>query len=735
MAAHCSDNAKRRSGADERTIMMRKALLIAVEDEPDPHRSSCCCDGSSSYSAAAAEARGGRPSFGRGTRIRKRRAALLQHNRNSRHRRSYSAFRFLELSVWFTLALLLFVLACCDGDSCSHCGVSSALLATTDPCRPLFYYNQQTTLRQQAGCRSPGHQQPHSPCAPVHFNNPTTHQSSFLLVSRSRPRTTTTLSLMSCSSERSQKASSCSQRRGRMRMWDEASDSTRIRTVRGGALWPSSSSKKAGARTAVAAHSSRSSSMLEAAAVAEEEQQSFPLEQRRKRGMTLALTASYFTVMGAKCALPTVLSLLTAPVKNGGLTFPTGASPQQQIAQQLTIATLAVALGKMLLGPVIDHFGGIRSLKLALGSLAALLLTISATQSFVTFACCWTLVDFIFSSCWAASIHAVHQSFDRSEWANQIGNLAAAARAGNSLAFISFALVLQVFEDRGMKQYWRPVFFTAALAQVVSVVLLALFGKQKEPHATTTTDVVVESRRRGLMTRLFPSQSDQTLNSGGESMATTTSPSFGASLSTLRREAGTLDFWLHLISRTVLMLYASFLMFVPTLMTQVYKTSASAGAQVGSLYALGCLLSVTTISKLYAKMPRRTKLWTVSLLLLLGATGSSVAQLGHVAARWTVSPAVSAFLMFLWGFSFAIPFYIPPSLYALAKGGNESSATIADVFDVGGFALLASFNGYVASIAHSNPSAWIRTFQITTLCSIVSFMALSLAIWREKDEA
>jgi len=521
-----------------------------------------------------------------------------------------------------------------------------------------------------------------------------------------------------------------------MRMWDKASDSIRIRNVRGGALWPSSSSKKMRARTAAAARSSSSSSMLEAAAVAEEELSS-PLEQRRKRGMTLALTASYFTVMGAKCALPTVLSLLTAPVKDGGLTFPQGASPQQQIAQQLTIATLAVALGKMLLGPVIDHFGGIRSLKLALGSLAALLLTISATQSFVTFACCWTLVDFIFSSCWAASIHAVHQSFDRREWANQIGNLAAAARAGNSLAFISFAWVLQVFEDRGMKQYWRPVFFTAALAQVVSVLLLALFGKQKEPYATTaatTTDVVVDSRRRGLMARLFPSQSDRTLDSGGKSMATTTSPSFGASLSTLRREAGTLDFWLHLISRTVLMLYASFLMFVPTLMTQVYKTSAAAGAQVGSLYALGCLLSVTTISKLYAKMPRRTKLWTVSLLLLLGATGSSVAQLGHVAARWTVSPAVSAFLMFLWGFSFAVPFYTPPSLYALAKGGNEASATIADVFDVGGFALLASFNGYVASITHSNPSAWIRTFQITTLCSIVSFLVLSLAIWREKDE-
>ena len=438
--------------------------------------------------------------------------------------------------------------------------------------------------------------------------------------------------------------------------------------------------------------------------------------------MTLALTACYFTVMGAKCSLPTVLSLITSP--EVGLTFPKGGpSPQQQMAQQLTLATLAVALGKVVLGPFIDHFGGIFSLKLALSSLAALLLTISASQSFFTFACCWTLVDFIFSSCWAASINAVHQSYDDSKWASQIGNLAAAARAGNSLAFIAFAFVLQLFENRGMKQYWRPVFFVASLAQVVSVGLISLFGKKKDFYS-------IDNRHVGPMARLIPSWGDHASDKG----STTSLPSFGASLATLRREALTLDFWLHLISRTVLMIYASFLMFVPTLMTEVYKTSAARGAQVGSLYALGCLLSVTTISKLYAKMPRRSKLWTVGVLLLLGATGSSMAQLGHAAKRFSISPAVSAFLMFLWGFSFAIPFYIPPSLYALAKGGSESSATIADVFDIGGFALLAVFNGYVAGITHSDPSAWIPTFQITTGCSIVSFLALSLAILREEDQ-
>jgi hypothetical protein len=87
--------------------------------------------------------------------------------------------------------------------------------------------------------------------------------------------------------------------------------------------------------------------------------------------------------------------------------------------------------------------------------------------------------------------------------------------------------------------------------------------------------------------------------------------------------------------------------------------------------------------------------------------------------------------MFLWGFSFAVPFYIPPSMFALARGRKESSATISDVFDVVGFIMLALFNGYVASIQHNNITAWIRTFQILAGCAMTSLISLSLAIFFE----
>jgi hypothetical protein len=234
------------------------------------------------------------------------------------------------------------------------------------------------------------------------------------------------------------------------------------------------------------------------------------------------------------------------------------------------------------------------------------------------------------------------------------------------------------------------------------------------------------------------------------------------SIRILKYEIQTIDFWLHLISRSVLMVYASFLLFVPTLINTVYSSSAATAARCGSLYALGCLVAVTFGTPVYNRLTSasktkndsatesttmiqrsnksssaiRSKLIAITILLLFGATGTSLLHLGHMMNYWTMSIPACAISMFIWGLSFSIPFYIPPSLYALQRG--EASATIADVFDIGGFALLALFNGYVASITNKiQRSSWIGTFTITTICSLLSYITLSIALIREerKNEA
>ncbi|GAX24841.1 hypothetical protein FisN_6Hh390 [Fistulifera solaris] len=407
--------------------------------------------------------------------------------------------------------------------------------------------------------------------------------------------------------------------------------------------------------------------------------------------MSIALAVTYLTVMGAKCALPSVLSLLTAP--STGLTFPVGTMPSEAIAKQLTLSTMAIAVGKLVLGPVIDYYGGVFSLKVALLALAAAMGIISVSQSFQVFAVAWICVDFIFSSCWAACIHAIHQTFPSHQWATQIGYLAAAARTGNALAFTLFAWVLHLAQPL-TRQAWRPVFGVAGLLQFVPVCLLTYFGNVSQ---TKTMHAVQR-------------------------------PTLAESLKTVRQEATTIDFWLQLINRSALMVFASFLLFIPTLMTQVYGTTPAVASQVGALFALGCLLSVTSGSAVYPALSWTGKLKMTTALLGTGIL-SSIGQLGHVSGWWKLHTTISSTLLFLWGLAVAIPFYLPSSLYALAKG--RSSATIADMFDIGSFLLLAFFNGYVASLRHSDPAAWVGTFQLTTLCAITSLVSLSLSYWRE----
>jgi MFS family permease len=426
-------------------------------------------------------------------------------------------------------------------------------------------------------------------------------------------------------------------------------------------------------------------------------------ESRRLRLVSLALASSYFAVMGAKCALPSVLPLLLSPTI--GLSFPSWTtSPQALFAQLLTISTLSVAIGKLLLGPVIDHFGGTASMQAALIVLFLLLGTISVTTSFWIFTTCWILIDFCFSSCWPACINAIHQNFAPNSWGAQVGRLAAAARAGNSVAFAAFASILHYAQTSRVRQYWRPVFGAASLVQLIPLVLLHLTTKlpNRDAAAIPTKDL-------------------------GR-------PTFGQSVLTLRREFRRRNFWLHLASRSALMIVASFLLFVPTLVTSVFGLSAAAGARAGSLYALGCLLSVSALSNVYSSSGRRKRIMILAALLGLGATGSSLALLGHVSSWWAVSPSMALFLLFVWGFSFAIPFYVSPTLYALSRGGKLCSATITDSFDVIGFGLLALFNGYLAGLEHSIVSSWILTFALTTGCSVVSLVALIAATARETAE-
>lgn len=460
---------------------------------------------------------------------------------------------------------------------------------------------------------------------------------------------------------------------------------------------------------------------------------------KKKLIMGLALFSTYFAVMGAKCALPSTFNQLTS--NNSGLNY--AHDPKQSISTMLFFSTGAISLGKFLLGPIIDKVGGVTCLKLAITLLMGALGSIASTQSFWVFAVSWVFVDFIFSSCWGACLNAIHSTFQEEEWANRIGKndnfeikchstvrgvcekvwihsfflifsilpsglLAVAGRVGNVSSFFMFASVLQWAQQKHGASSWRLVFWISSAIQLIPLFMLQWFENASSAPNMHHAD---------------------TQNAESQTVARD-SPTIKDSLRILKNESQCLPFWMHLISRSCLMIIASFLLFVPSYMANAFGMTEAASARVGALYALGSLLSVSLGAKPFSASSKRSKI--LSTTVLLGTLlGCSLLNIAHINGAIMLSPLVGSISMFLWGITFSIPFYIPPSMYALKRGGRQSSATIADAFDFVGFMLLAWFNGFVAGRPQEILSSWLIPYQFLTGFSLTALIASIVAIVSE----
>ena len=369
----------------------------------------------------------------------------------------------------------------------------------------------------------------------------------------------------------------------------------------------------------------------------------------------------------------------------------------------------------MLLGPVIDALGGATSLQIALVTLCACLGGISHATSLTALALYFVVIDFAFSSCWAACVKTIRDALPEDRWSKEIGNLAMAARCGNTVAFAFFAWLLQRSGD------WRLIFQVSSAVQLIPLCLVT-YAKR----GTTAEKEICESSSEPVR-----------------------ASSLKQALNVLRREAATPEYWLHLGSRSILMILVSFLLFIPSYMTQCYDMTAASSAKVGSMFALGCFLSVSVLSeKSYpSKMhggqhaigKHRKSLSMLGLLTL--STLTLACQVLHLRDMLFLTPTIGSALIFIWGFSLAVPFYLPSSMFALRRGGKEASATISDSFDIVGFGLLAFFNGRVARVLSEAGSfesmsrrkhTWLSVFKLMTGMSITAAVTLFGAVWLEE---
>jgi len=352
--------------------------------------------------------------------------------------------------------------------------------------------------------------------------------------------------------------------------------------------------------------------------------------------LSASLFLTYLTVMAAKCALPSTLALLTAP-NSGLLHHSTMLSRQDVISRLLALSTVSIATGKLLLGPVIDSLGGISSLQIALTILFTCLGSIGTQTlcpTLISFAIYWIIVDFAFSACWAACVKSIRDYLPEESWSREIGRLAMAARLGNTISFTAFASLLQwastISTIQVTNSVWRLVYRASSIIQLVPLIMLTYFGKKK----SRISDPQSKSKERSTLRQ---------------------------SLSILGQQSKRLEFWLHLISRSIIMVLVSFLLFIPSYMTQCFDMSSGASARVGSAFAMGCLLAVSTLSeKTYPsdvtrERSSRSKTYRRKAFAMTGflttATICLILQTAYLQNMVSLTPVLGTLLMFLFGFS------------------------------------------------------------------------------------
>lgn len=359
-------------------------------------------------------------------------------------------------------------------------------------------------------------------------------------------------------------------------------------------------------------------------------------------GISLSLFLTYLTVMGAKCALPTTLSMLVAP--NSGLAHNNIMLTRQDVMSRLiALSTVSIAAGKLLLGPVIDSLGGIRSLQIALSTICLCLSSIGfgarTCPTLTSFAVFWIVVDFAFSSCWAACVKTIRENQSEERWSGEIGRLAIAARLGNALSFAFFGLLLQWASSAApadpplgaLDASWRWVFRVAGAIQLIPLFVLSYFGADGDRQSDSIVNTVKQHKKDMQKTKLKQS------------------------MAILRYQSCTPEFWLHLVSRSLLMVLVSFLLFIPSFMAECYDMSHTSSARVGSLFALGCLLSVSTLAKRTYPISQssssvRRKAYSMLGFLTIASLCSFI-QIAFLQDFIQLTPVLGSFIMFIFGFS------------------------------------------------------------------------------------
>lgn len=330
-------------------------------------------------------------------------------------------------------------------------------------------------------------------------------------------------------------------------------------------------------------------------------------------------------------------------------------------------ATCGTVCGKFLLGNVTDKLGGAFILKSCLGFNTLLLMGISLATKRWVFAFLWIVVSFIYGSAWGAVANVVRSSFNKKEWGEQLGLVAAYSRVGSFGSSFWFGWLLQRSAVTTVTQdSWRLVFQAAAGLQAVILAIYLQWGG----------------------------------NNGGSSVNVNELEAAGDPKSAFRETAGQLlrrvsrdgSFWAMALAKTCLLGVGQQIGFIPLYLVTGLGFDAGTASVVSGLFAVGSLFSSLVGAKAYKQMTPAHQVSVIGYMNVLNTIFPAVLALNALKVIPALSHTFVLTVLTLWGCTWALPFYLPPGIVALKIGGRDHAALITNLFDGLGFGLAAVYS-------------------------------------------
>jgi MFS family permease len=306
---------------------------------------------------------------------------------------------------------------------------------------------------------------------------------------------------------------------------------------------------------------------------------------------------AYISIITSIMSLPVCLSAMYADSAFYGIN-----TSKSFLSSIIALATVATCVGKFVLGPPTDFYGGDLTLKATMFLVAAFLFACAGSGTVQLFGVLWIVISFVYASAWGAIGKLVRERFPSSQWGQQLGFVAAASRMGSMSSSMVYGQVLKRTMTTATASAtaaavtgavkgtatiaarpagsWRAIFLLAGSIQSLMLIVYWILGEKIK------SVTVNKGNTAPVSASTKSSQAKHDKNKTGSEKSESVPE-------VLLRVSKERKFWLMLTGKCTLMTVGQFISFIPLYLTTGHGLGAADSAAVSASFAVSVNSTLT----------------------------------------------------------------------------------------------------------------------------------------------